>query len=196
MQRPMPLIVMAALLAGLMGGCNSSTRSMHAPRMSAGASMRLSDVRNAIAVIHPASGTQVTGTVMFTQLAQGVRVVAILQGLPPNSRHGIHIHDYGDCSAPDARSAGGHYNPEGMPHGAPASVLRHAGDLGNIEADNAGVGRLELILSDVTLVGERNPLLGRSVVVHAQADDLSSQPAGNSGGRIGCGVIGVARGQP
>ncbi len=148
---------------------------------------------SAVAVIHPTRGNKVEGTVRFEPVAGGVRVTADLQGLKPNSTHGFHIHEFGDCSAPDASSAGGHYNPEGHHHAGPKAGMRHAGDMGNIKADSKGNAHLELTLDNITVDGSKNPILGRAVIVHQKADDLKSQPTGDAGGRIGCGVIGLAK---
>lgn len=147
---------------------------------------------SAIAMIHPTKTNTVHGIVRFTQVAAGVRVVADLSGLTPDSVHGFHIHEYGDCSAPDASSAGGHYNPEHHRHAGLTSDMRHAGDLGNIQADAQGNAHLDLIVDNITIDGSKNPILGRAVIVHQKADDLKSQPTGDAGGRIGCGVIGLA----
>ncbi|OGV42212.1 MAG: hypothetical protein A2X46_15220 [Lentisphaerae bacterium GWF2_57_35] len=146
----------------------------------------------AIAVIHPTEGQSAHGTVFFEQVGQQVKVGADLKGLKPHTRHGFHIHEYGDCSAPDAASAGGHYNPEGYPHGAPTDAERHAGDLGNVESDAEGRAHHEITVDFITIDGDRNPILGKAVIVHSKADDLKTQPTGDAGGRIGCGVIGLA----
>jgi Cu-Zn family superoxide dismutase len=118
-------------------------------------------------------------------------VVANLQGLDPGT-HGFHIHEYGDCSAPDAESAGGHFNPTGVTHGAPTDTVRHFGDLGNIEGMPDGSGHYEWVDPVIELTGE-NSIVGRAVIVHANPDDLSSQPAGNAGDRLACGLIEVER---
>jgi Cu-Zn family superoxide dismutase len=144
----------------------------------------------AIAVLHSASGSQVAGTVTFTKTGDTVQVVADITGLTPG-KHGFHIHEFGDCSAADASSAGGHFNPMKKPHGAPDSPDRHAGDMGNLEADSTGKAHLELKDSMLKLSGE-NSILGRGVIVHEKVDDWS-QPVGNAGGRLACGVIGVAK---
>jgi Cu-Zn family superoxide dismutase len=94
----------------------------------------------------------------------------------------------GDCSAPDGMSAGGHYNPEHKDHGLPPSETRHAGDLGNVTSDKDGKVHQELTVNNFSLTGTVNPIVGRSVIVHAKPDD-GSQPVGNSGPRLGCGVI-------
>lgn len=152
-----------------------------------------SEIHDAVAVAHPTKGSHVHGVIRFTDVAGGVRVTAEFEGLKPSTKHAFHIHEFGDCTSGDGKSAGGHYNPEGHPHAGPDAAMRHAGDLGNLETDANGVARYERVISGVTVAGEHNPVLGRSVVVHASEDDLASQPAGNAGDRIACGVIGVAK---
>ena len=110
-----------------------------------------------------------------------------INGLTPG-KHGFHIHEKGDCSAADASSAGGHFNPTGMPHGGRRGSQRHLGDLGNITADKSGIARFAFTDGWITLAGV-NSIIGHAVVVHAQADDLKSQPSGNAGARVACGVI-------
>lgn len=150
------------------------------------------EVKEAIAVIHGTKGNEkVKGTVKFTDTGSGVKVVAHVEGLSANGEHGFHIHEFGDCSAPDAASAGGHYNPEKHDHGKPGEGKAHVGDMGNLKADANGVAHLEVTLAAATITG-KNAILGRGVIVHAKADDFS-QPVGNAGPRIGCGVIGVAQ---
>lgn len=136
------------------------------------------------------SGAQVRGTVRLTPVAEGLRVQADIEGLQPLAEHGFHVHERGDCSAPDASSAGGHFNPHGAPHGqagAPGQA-HHAGDMPNLRADGAGRARYETTLAGLSLDGPSS-VWGRSVVVHRDADDYRSQPAGNSGPRIACAVI-------
>jgi Cu-Zn family superoxide dismutase len=118
-------------------------------------------------------------------------VVAHVEGLNPGQKHAFHIHQFGDCSSPDAMSAGGHYNPEGHEHGLPDKEQRHAGDLGNLQADDSGKAHHEITVKNVTIAGTKNPIIGRGVIVHAKPDD-GRQPVGNAGARIACGVIGVA----
>lgn len=144
-------------------------------------------VGEAAAVLSPASGSTVQGRVAFTALSRGVRVLAQVGGLPEGA-HGFHIHETGDCSAADASSAGGHFNPTGAAHGAPDAAERHVGDLGNIEAradSTAGYDRIDAML---TLDGP-NGIIGKAVVVHSGADDYTSQPSGDAGRRLACGVI-------
>jgi len=131
------------------------------------------------------------GTVTFTKTDAGVQVVADITGLTPG-QHGFHIHEFGDCSAPDATSAGGHFNPSKNPHAGHDDAKRHEGDLGNIEADSSGKAHLELTDKMMTMSGEMS-IIGRGVIVHEKVDDLKTQPTGNAGGRVACGVIGVAK---
>ncbi len=149
------------------------------------------EVKKAIAVLHPASGSQVMGTVTFTKTDDAVQVVADVTGLTPG-QHGFHIHEFGDCSATDATSAGGHFNPTHKPHGAPDAAERHVGDLGNLEADASGKAHLEWKDKVMKLTGE-DSIVGHAMIVHQKADDLKTQPTGNAGGRVACGVIGVAK---
>ena len=145
----------------------------------------------AIAVLHPTKGSNVEGTVTFTKSGDGVKIVADVSGLSPG-KHGFHIHEFGDCSSPDGKSAGGHFNPSNNPHAGHDAAQRHEGDMGNIEADSAGKAHLELTDNMMTMSGE-NSILGRGVIVHEKADDLKSQPTGDAGGRLACGVIGIAQ---
>lgn len=148
-------------------------------------------VTKAVAVLAPASGSSVAGTVTFTKVDGGVKIVADVTGLIPGE-HGFHIHEFGDCSAPDATSAGGHFNPHKMAHGAPDASPRHAGDFGNLVADESGKAHYERVDSVIALDGT-DSILGHAVIVHEKVDDLKSQPTGNAGGRIACGVIGLAK---
>ncbi len=150
---------------------------------------------SAIAVLMPAQGKNVRGTIRFTQQADGVRVVADVTGLQPNSRHGFHVHEKGDLSAPDYTSAGGHFNPEGHPHGAREAQERHAGDFGNLEADADGRARMDFVDTKISLHGKTS-IIGRAVIVHEKADDLTSQPTGDAGGRIAGGVVGFVSAAP
>ena len=148
----------------------------------------------AIAVLHPTQDNKVSGTVMFTEVADGVQVHAEITGLTPG-KHGFHVHEFGDCAAADANSAGAHFNPTKQPHAAPDATARHVGDMGNIEADASGAAKLDYLDHSMSLANDDRSIIGRSVVVHAKADDLKSQPAGDSGARVACGVIGRAKSQ-
>ena len=141
--------------------------------------------------LSPTEGNTASGTATFVERAGKVMVDGRFKGLTPG-QHGIHIHEKGDCSAPDAMSAGGHYNPTGEPHGAPDSAKRHGGDFGNLTADANGEATLSATL-DTSRFGigslSTNTIAGKALVIHADPDDLTSQPAGNSGKRVACGVI-------
>lgn len=145
----------------------------------------------ATAVIHSTEGNSVQGTVTFTKTDDGVRVQAEVSGLGSETLHGFHIHEYGDCRAADGTSAGGHYNPEDMAHGAPTDDVRHIGDLGNLPSNEEGVATIDFVDPMLSLSGE-NSIVGYGVIVHADEDDLVTQPTGAAGPRLGCGVIGVA----
>ena len=154
-----------------------------------GKSAKSPGVTTALAWLVATSGSTVKGSVRFTQAGKALKVVAHVEGLTPGAQHGFHVHDFGDCSKPDASSAGGHFNPDGHDHGLTDKAERHAGDLGNLTADAKGVAHLEVTLTLATLTA-KNAVLGRGLIVHAKGDD-GGQPAGNAGARIGCGVIGA-----
>ncbi|TFZ01657.1 superoxide dismutase family protein [Ramlibacter rhizophilus] len=168
----------AALLAGCgtgMGGMGGMGGGSAAPQ--------------AVARLQPTAGNQVTGTATFTQRQGGVHVAGEVRGLKPNSEHGFHVHEKGDCSSRDATSAGGHFNPGGHPHGMPGHGAHHAGDMPNLKADAAGVARFDVTLPALSVASGANAVTGRGLVVHAGPDDYRSQPAGDSGPRLACAVI-------
>jgi Cu-Zn family superoxide dismutase len=143
----------------------------------------------AAAAIESRSGSKVTGKATFTELASGgTRVEVWIENATPGS-HGLHLHEKGDCSAPDATSAGGHFNASGNPHAGPAEKARHNGDLGNIEVGADGKGHLDVTSDLLTVKPGPNSVKGKAVVFHEKTDDLKTQPTGNAGGRFGCGVI-------
>ena len=149
------------------------------------------DATELVAVLSPTEGNQTTGVVTFKSVDKGqVEIDAQLTGLPPNSTHAIHIHQYGDLTSKDGKSAGDHYNPMHHPHGLPDKENRHAGDFGNLESDQNGNTNFKLTVDNISLAGRLNPIIGRGIVVHAKADD-GSQPTGNAGDRMAVGVIGV-----
>lgn len=149
------------------------------------------DITELVSVLHPTTGNSVNGVVRFFQTDEGVRVVAEVYDLAPNSTHGFHIHQYGDCSALDGTSAGGHFNPFNEEHGGPESDVRHVGDLGNITVDQNGFAELDYVDPMLSFSGPGS-IIGRGIIVHAGEDDLESQPTGAAGSRLSCGVIGVA----
>ncbi len=179
--------VSAAIVLGMLLGSCSSMKDSSSGAAAGNATAKPAGVQRATAEVGPTEGNTAKGTVTFTRQSKGVRVVAELTGLPPGT-HGFHIHENGDCSAADGSSAGGHFNPTGMTHGGPDAAQHHMGDLGNITADASGSAHYDRVVADFSLDGP-NTLVGRAVVVHLNADDLTSQPAGNSGPRIACGVI-------
>lgn len=144
---------------------------------------------NATAELMARSGSQVNGTLQLIQHDNSnVLIKGTVTGLTPG-KHGLHIHVNGNCDSPDGMSAGGHYSPAGGRHGAPSGPEHHLGDLGNIEADRNGVAQASVDVPGVSLalIG-LNSIVDRAIVVHAQEDDFSD-PAGNSGARLACGVI-------
>lgn len=143
------------------------------------------------AQLAPTAGNQAAGTVTFTPAGERVRVVARVTGLSPGP-HGFHIHEKGDCSAPDATSAAGHFNPTGKPHGDPAGGEHHGGDMPMLVADASGNATLEAMIEAVAIGSGERDIVGRAVIVHKDADDYKTQPTGNSGARVACGVIAKA----
>jgi len=145
-----------------------------------------------VAVVYPTDGNVCRGVVKFTKEGNGLHVVAEITGLA-TGKHGFHIHEFGDCSDfRGASSAGRHFNPDQVAHGAPEDHLHHAGDLGNLIADSTGQATLDKVFDSISLDGKKG-ILGRAVIIHELPDDLSSQPAGAAGVRIGCGAIGIAK---
>lgn len=148
--------------------------------------------RTATATLEAKSGSSVSGVVRFTEtLADGataVRVSVDARNVPPGV-HGFHVHEFGDCSAPDATSAGGHFNPTNHPHGAPNEAASHAGDFGNVLANDNRRVDTTYLMRGVTLGEGTTSIVGKAIVIHANPDDLVTQPTGDAGGRIACGVI-------
>jgi superoxide dismutase, Cu-Zn family len=148
-------------------------------------------IDRAVALITPTQGNFVHGTVTFQKTDKGVHIVATLMGLKPG-KHGFHIHEFGDITSADGSSAGGHFNPEGMPHSMPMSNKRHAGDMGNILADENGNAHLDYVDNVMKLDGPHS-IIGHAVIIHEKEDDFTTQPTGNAGARVGNGVIGIAK---
>lgn len=141
------------------------------------------------AILVATSGSSVRGVLKFHESSDGaVHITGLVEGLTPG-KHGFHIHVNGNCDSPDGMSAGGHYAPAGGHHGAPVSKDRHLGDLGNIEADASGRAIVHVTAHGISiaLMGPAS-VDGRSIVIHAKEDDFS-EPVGNSGARVACGVI-------
>ena len=182
-------IAVAALIS--YSATSNAQNQTAAPSASQPAAARSSqEITKAICVVHPLGDSKVKGTVTFTKQAGGIEIVAELTGLDAGE-HGFHVHEFGDCSMADGICAGGHFNPTGAPHGAPDAAARHIGDLGNIEADETGKATYKRVDKLIAFSGP-NSIIGRGIIVHAGRDDLTTQPTGDAGGRIGCGVIGIA----
>lgn len=143
--------------------------------------------QQATAILSPTIGNTTAGSVTFSQQVKGILINAKLTGLTPGS-HGFHIHETGDCSSGDGKSAGGHFNPNSVDHAGPEATTRHIGDLGNITADENGNAVYERLDTVVSFSGT-NTIIGKGFIVHAGADDLTSQPTGAAGARVACGVI-------
>jgi Cu-Zn family superoxide dismutase len=146
----------------------------------------------AVAVIVPTKGNSISGTLWFDTTPDGLHIHGTVSGLDPNSKHGFHVHDFGDLTSDDGMAAGGHYNPDKMPHGGPMSPMHMAGDLGNITADEKGVATVDITTKDMSVSGV-HPIVGRSVVVHLKEDEMT--PTAPNSARIGVGVIGYAKPQ-
>ncbi len=142
----------------------------------------------ATAQLNPTQGNSVTGTVRFRETADGVEVSVRASGLAPGSTHGFHVHENGDCSAPDGTSAGGHFNPGGVDHALPPTEVRHAGDLGNVVADEEGNVEMTETFTGLTLGEGPTSVVGRGLIMHA-GEDRGTQPTGDAGARIACAVI-------
>ncbi|MDQ8204357.1 superoxide dismutase family protein [Pelagicoccus sp. SDUM812003] len=181
-----PRIGLAGLLGALclgMVACSPSTND----NADAGDSSSTEQGRIAIAELSPASGSDVSGTVTFVEESDGIRVIADVQGISPGP-HGFHIHENGDCSAADATSAGGHFNPTGAPHSGPDAAKRHVGDLGNLDVAQNETASYERVDTHLSFDGATS-IIGKAVIIHAARDDLETQPTGAAGERIACGVI-------
>lgn len=144
-------------------------------------------VTKAFAIVKPFKDSKVTGKVTFTKVASGIKIIADVDGLKPG-KHGFHAHEHGDCSGEDGMKAGGHFNPTNTKHGGPDSAERHVGDFGNLEADENGHAHYERVDNQISFEGP-NSILGKSIIIHANEDDFVTQPTGNSGPRIACGLI-------
>ena len=169
----------------------SQERRARAAQRSAAAAAEhagMDKITHAVAIVQGLGDHKVKGKVTFTQVDGGVEIVADLTGLQPGE-HGFHIHEFGDCSMADGKCAGAHFNPEKKDHGGPDSANRHVGDLGNIKAGSTGEATYKRTDKLISLNGSHS-IVGRSVIIHAKADDFKTVTS--AGDRIGCGVIGIA----
>lgn len=180
--RIVPLVLATCTALGI-AACGTTPAPQPAPPPQA--------EHDAVANLASASGSLVSGRLqVMTMGANAVHIAGEIGGLAPGSSHGFHIHEKGDCSAADASSAGGHFNPAGNPHGRMDDGPHHAGDIDNIVANAQGVARVNMHVPGMTLgTGAANDVAGRAILVHADPDDYTSQPAGNAGKRIACAVI-------
>jgi superoxide dismutase, Cu-Zn family len=191
----MRTVVIAMCAATLLAACGQNSEQPTPP--DAGATGTPStpavappSVAGASAQLAPTQGNEANGSITLTPEAGGVRLTGSVQGLKPTGEFGFHIHEKGDCSAPDATSAGPHFNPTNAPHGNPEGGAHHAGDMFNLKSDGQGVAKVDVLAQGVTLGGDvATDVNARALVVHAKPDDYTSQPSGESGDRIACGVI-------
>lgn len=178
MKNSLRTTVLAAALA-LVSACGDETTPPTPP----------AELPTATAALESRSSSTTTGTATFTEENGKVTLKLDVAGATPG-QHGAHIHQTGDCSAADATSAGGHWNPSTHNHGAPTSTEQHLGDLGNITVGQDGKGTLTLSVAGWKLGdGSTSDVVGKAVIIHANPDDFTTQPTGNSGGRVACGVI-------
>ena len=179
------IIIAAALIMVSISGCDRKDESAQVYM-----EPEVVSFKKAVAVIHPLNGSNVNGIVYFNQKQNGIEVIADINGLEPG-KHGFHIHEYGDLRKEDGTSAGGHFNPENMPHGAPDMDNRHVGDLGNIVAIEGNVAHYAWLDTKISFSGKHS-IIGRALIIHQGEDDYTTQPTGDAGPRVGGGVIGIA----
>lgn len=146
---------------------------------------------SATARLEPTKGNTTSGIVEFQQRGGAVHVTATVTGLAPNQEHGFHLHEKGDCSSGDGMSTGGHWNPDGMPHG-PQNAAHHAGDMPSLKADGSGTAKATFTLANRTVADGARSVVGRGLIVHKDPDDYTTQPTGNAGARLACAVVRAA----
>ncbi len=186
--------VLAAALAACGGSNDGDNVAAEADRAGESAGqMPASDApvaAGAAVMLEPTEGNQTRGELRFAAVGDRIEVTGTISGLPGNSTHGFHVHETGDCSAPDATSAGGHFNPASTDHGRVGQGEHHAGDSDNITADADGNATVQGWLEGATVGdGAATDIVGKAVIVHADEDDYATQPTGNAGDRLACGVI-------
>jgi Cu-Zn family superoxide dismutase len=170
----MKKLLSVAAAAALVAGCQSTP----------------DEELRASAALQSTKGSKAFGEATFEQAGDNrVRVIVFAQGLKPEAEHGFHIHEAGDCSSGDGMSAKGHFNPLGKPHGHPSGAERHAGDLPSLKAGKDGRAKLDVTVDGITLRAGQTSIVGRGLIIHADPDDYKTQPTGNAGARLACGVI-------
>lgn len=173
MTRLISVAATVAAVTGLLAGCQTTPEEP--PR--------------ATAAVQPTKGNKTFAEATFEQVGSNkVRVIVFAQNLKPGQEHGLHIHEGSDCG-PDGMAAKGHFNPGGKPHGHPSSSQRHAGDLPALKADKRGRGKVDVTVDGISIGGGAGNIVGRTMIIHADPDDYKTQPTGNAGGRLACGVI-------
>jgi len=176
MKKLIPLLIPVAA-AALLAACQSTS------------SPKPDEAARATAALQPTKGSKAFGEATFEQVGDKVRVIVFAQGLKPGAEHGFHIHEAGDCGSGDGMSAKGHFNPHGKPHGDPKSAERHAGDLPSLKAGKDGRARIDATVDAISIGQGAGNIVGRGLIIHADPDDYKTQPTGNAGARIACGVI-------
>ena len=169
------LILLASILG--LGACTST------PNLS-----KLQNNPNAIVNMQSTKNNTAKGFINFVQDDDKILVSGRITGLKANSEHGFHIHEKSACGE-DGMSAGGHFNPTNKPHGNNNSMNHHAGDMPSIRADNKGEAVLNFETKGISITNADTSIMGRSVIIHRDADDYTTQPTGNSGPRLACGII-------
>lgn len=156
----------------------------------AGSAPAVPEEQVGVARLEPTEGNETRGELRFAVVDGNIHVSGRITGLTPETEHGFHVHEHGDCSASDAESAGGHFDPDDSDHGRAGRGEHHAGDSDNIRSNDEGVAEVDNWLHGATLGdGSATDIVGRGVIVHAEADDYVSQPTGDAGARLACGVV-------
>ncbi|MEJ2791270.1 MULTISPECIES: superoxide dismutase family protein [unclassified Pseudoxanthomonas] len=190
----MRIALLAAASVLTLAACGTTPSSSSPPSTATPDVPTTSTAKQAVAVLASASGSLVSGSVTLTPMGKGLHLTGEIGGLPANSTHAFHVHEKGDCSAADASSAGPHFNPFNAAHGKAGSGAHHAGDMNNLTANADGVAKVDAHVEGVTLGGGAvNDVATRALIVHAAPDDYASQPAGNAGARVACGIIKITR---
>ena len=143
----------------------------------------------ATAQLSPTTGNTTIGTIRFFQSGNKVLVNGEVRGLKPNTEHGFHVHEKGDCSSGDGNSAGGHFNPTGMPHARHGAAMHHTGDMPSLRANANGVATISFESTSISVNGGVTDVVGKGLIVHRDPDDYATQPTGNAGTRLACAVI-------